>query len=161
MIGATLGAGVGRYQGLHSLIIDALISVRMVTATGDVINVSATENPDLFWGLRGAGFNFGIVLSATYKVADLTNRGNVMNADFIFPASANLSYFRALKTFQDRLPAPLSLFTLVDYNTTLGAVSSSLSLLLSSTLLSDNPPSISPLSSSTPYTPVRLPKAGN
>lgn len=71
MVGATLGAGVGRYQGLHGLIIDSLISVRMVTAEGDIISVSAHEHADLFWGLRGAGMNFGIILSAKYQVYDL------------------------------------------------------------------------------------------
>lgn len=128
MVGATLGAGVGRYQGLHGLIIDALVSVRLVTAAGDIITVSATEHAELFWGLRGAGFNFGIVLSATYKITDLTNRGSVMNADLVFRASDNVSYFNALKTFQDKLPAELALYTLIDYNTTHGGVSLTLSL---------------------------------
>lgn len=123
MVGATLGAGVGRYQGLHGLILDALLSVRLVTATGDIITVSATEHSDLFWGLRGAGFNFGIVVSATYKIADLTNHGNVLNADLIFLASANRSLFEALKTFEDKLPAPFSIVTLVIYNATQGGVS--------------------------------------
>lgn len=68
--GATLGARVGRYQGLHGLILDALLSVRLVTATGDIIPVSATEHSDLFWGLRGAGLNFGIVVSAIKKQWD-------------------------------------------------------------------------------------------
>lgn len=124
MVGATLGAGIGRYQGLHGLILDNLIFVRMVTAEGDIISVSAEENSDLFWGLRGAGMNFGIILSAKYRVYDLENDGNALIADLVFPPSANVSYFEILKTFQDVLPAPLSLLTLIDYNTTVGGVSS-------------------------------------
>ncbi|KAK7946046.1 FAD-linked oxidoreductase afoF [Apiospora aurea] len=60
-IGATIGAGVGPMQGLHGLMIDSLRSVEMVTPAGDVVTASKTENPDLFWAVRGAGANFGIV----------------------------------------------------------------------------------------------------
>ena len=95
IIGATLGGGVGRYQGIHGLILDALISVRLVTAKGDIIIVSASVHSNLFWGLRGAGFNFEIILSAKYKIADLTNKGTVMSADLVFPASINVSFFQA------------------------------------------------------------------
>ncbi|KAJ5783898.1 CAZyme family AA7 [Penicillium psychrosexuale] len=112
MVGATLGGGVGRYQGLHGLILDALKSVQLVTAAGDLITVSATQNEDLFWGIRGAGFNYGIVTSATYNVHDLTNEGNVLNADFMFPASLNETYFNILASY-GTLPAGLSLYTLV------------------------------------------------
>lgn len=127
MVGATLGGGVGRYQGLHGLIIDALESVELVTVKGDLITVSATENADLFWGLRGAGFNYGIVTSATYKVYDLTNKGNVLNADFMFPAELNETYFEILASY-DTLPAALSLYTLV-MNDAAAGVSQSLPLL--------------------------------
>lgn len=116
VVGATLGAGVGRFQGIHGLIIDALLSVRLVTAKGRIITASATEYSDLFWGLRGAGANFGIILSATYKITDHSNGGNVMSADLIFPASANVSYFNTLKNFQDKLPAELALFTTIFYD---------------------------------------------
>lgn len=111
VVGATLGAGVGRFQGIHGLIIDTLLSVRLVTAKGKIITASATENSDLFWGLRGAGANFGIILSATYTITDLSNGGTVTSADLIFPASANVSYFNAMKSFQNKLPAELALFT--------------------------------------------------
>ncbi|KXG46525.1 FAD-binding, type 2 [Penicillium griseofulvum] len=112
MVGATLGGGVGRYQGLHGLILDALKSVQLVTATGNLITVSATKHEDLFWGLRGAGFNYGIVTSATYNIYDLTNEGNVLNADFMFPASLNETFFNILASYET-LPAGLSLYTLV------------------------------------------------
>ena len=65
MVGATLGGGVGRYNGLHGLLLDSLLSVKVVTAAGKIEKASTTENPDLFWGLRGAGFNFATVLEAT------------------------------------------------------------------------------------------------
>ncbi|KAL9639040.1 MAG: hypothetical protein Q9164_001175 [Protoblastenia rupestris] len=118
-MGATLGAGVGPLQGLHGLMLDALVSVKLVTAKGDLINVSASENEDLFWGMRGAGFNFGIVTEATYEVYDTTYDGQVMEGDLLFPASANRSIFEIIKSYDETLPAELSLTTILSYNATL------------------------------------------
>lgn len=53
---------------MHGLAIDALISARVVTATGRVVTASAIENVDLFWALKGAGQYFGIVLEVTVKI---------------------------------------------------------------------------------------------
>lgn len=122
VVGATLGGGVGRYNGLHGMLSDALQSVRMVTASGDCINVSATENSDLFWGMRGAGFNFGIVTFATYRVYDLTNNGQVMNADFLYLANQSTIVFEYFKS-KASLPAELSLIFQTGYSTALGGVS--------------------------------------
>ncbi|RFU27488.1 hypothetical protein B7463_g8856, partial [Scytalidium lignicola] len=122
VVGATLGAGVGRYQGLHGLIIDALQSVDMIIANGSLITASQTENSELFWGLRGAGFNYGIVVKATYEVHNLTNNGSVLNADFKFAPSLNGTYFELLKSFEGKIPAPLSLFTLVIWDEVFGPV---------------------------------------
>ncbi|KAL4961543.1 FAD-binding oxidoreductase [Aspergillus stella-maris] len=120
MVGATLGAGVGKYQGIHGLIIDALESVKLVTASGDIVTASKHENSDLFWGIRGAGFNFGIITEATYKIYDLTNRGSVMNADFIFPGSSNQTVFEILASFNGKLPPKLALFAVYANDATNG-----------------------------------------
>lgn len=103
--------------------LDALESVRLVTANGDLINVSNTENADLFWGIRGAGFNFGIVTEATYKVYEATYYGQVMEGDILFPASANRSIWEIIKSYDNTLPAKLSLTVAVSYNATLDEVS--------------------------------------
>jgi FAD/FMN-containing dehydrogenase len=123
MVGATLGGGIGRLQGLHGLIIDALVSVEFVTAAGDLITVSKTENSDLFWALRGTGANFGIVISATYEVYPASNGGRYLNSDFIFPASSNLTHWEILKSFDTTLPAGMSLTTSVAFDATSGGVS--------------------------------------
>ncbi|KAF9888976.1 hypothetical protein FE257_008146 [Aspergillus nanangensis] len=109
MVGATLGGGVGRYNGLHGMMVDALKSVRLVTASGQVVTASESENSDLFWGIRGAGSNFGIVLSATYDVYDQTNHGQVVNADFLFPLNGTSAVLNYFKSFEENQPAELSI----------------------------------------------------
>lgn len=99
--------------------VDALQSVDMVTASGDLITASETENPDLFWAVRGAGANFGVVTSAKFKLYDITNEGNAMVADFVYPAVANQSFFEALKTFDHDLPAKMALTAVAVYNRTI------------------------------------------
>jgi hypothetical protein len=67
-----LGGGHGWLQGRQGLLADNLISARLVLANGSAITVSETDHTDLFWALRGAGHNFGIVTSFEYKIVDRT-----------------------------------------------------------------------------------------
>jgi FAD/FMN-containing dehydrogenase len=66
--GLTLGGGMGRMQRTHGFTIDNLVSVDVVTARGDLLHVSDDENADLFWGMRGAGANFGIATSFEFRL---------------------------------------------------------------------------------------------
>jgi FAD/FMN-containing dehydrogenase len=61
--GLTLHGGAGHLRRKHGLTIDNLVSVDIVTADGELRRASATENADLFWAVRGAGSNFGVVTS--------------------------------------------------------------------------------------------------
>ena len=69
--GLTLGGGIGWIMRKHGLSIDQLISVDLVTATGEFVRASAEENPDLFWGVRGGGGNFGIVTEFEFRCVPL------------------------------------------------------------------------------------------
>jgi FAD/FMN-containing dehydrogenase len=66
--GLTLGGGMGRMQRKLGLTIDCLRAVELVTADGRLVRASADENADLFWGMRGAGPNFGIVTALEFDL---------------------------------------------------------------------------------------------
>ncbi|KNG50758.1 fad-dependent oxygenase [Stemphylium lycopersici] len=66
-----LGGGHGWNQGRYGLASDQLVSARMVLANGTAITVSEDGNPELFWAIRGAGHNFGVVTQAEIKIYDI------------------------------------------------------------------------------------------
>ena len=69
--GLTLGGGMGRLMRNFGLTLDNLLSVELVTADGRIVRASEEENAELFWGMRGAGPNFGIVSSFEFRLHPL------------------------------------------------------------------------------------------
>jgi FAD binding domain/Berberine and berberine like len=66
--GLTLGGGLGHLMRRHGLTVDNLLAVDLVTAEGEQVRVDAETEPELFWGLRGGGGNFGIATAFTYRL---------------------------------------------------------------------------------------------
>ncbi|MGZ4461956.1 MAG: FAD-binding oxidoreductase [Gaiellaceae bacterium] len=97
--GFTLGGGIGWLMRKHGLACDNLVGADLVTAEGRSIHVSEEENPDLLWGLRGGGGNFGIV---TQFELELHPVGPLVYAGPIFyPAEQDAAL---LRLFRDRAP---------------------------------------------------------
>jgi FAD/FMN-containing dehydrogenase len=70
--GLTLGGGLGYLMGKHGATCDNVLSLDVITADGEALVASEEQNPDLFWAMRGAGGNFGIVTSFQYRLHPLT-----------------------------------------------------------------------------------------
>lgn len=116
ILGAALGGGIGPYQGVHGLLLDDLESATIVTGSGEIVAASEDEHCDLFWGLRGAGQNFGIVTSATFRIHDQTNGGMALNGDFVYPASSKEVIFDLVDSLAQNQPDELSIFGIIMFD---------------------------------------------
>ena len=83
--GLTLGGGFGRLNRKYGLTIDNVVSAHMVTADGRVRRVSADEDPDLFWGIRGGGGNFGVVAEFGFALHPTTRK--MLGGNVVWPVS--------------------------------------------------------------------------
>ena len=96
--GLTLGGGFGRLARRFGMSIDNLESVDVVTADGQLRHASANENPDLFWGVRGGGGNFGVVTNFEFRLHPMQRE--VIAGSVRFPiarARDVLSMYRRLR----------------------------------------------------------------
>jgi FAD/FMN-containing dehydrogenase len=69
--GLTLGGGMGRLHRKFGLTVDNVVGIDLITAAGDRVHAGDEENPELFWGMRGAGANFGVVTSFEFRLHDM------------------------------------------------------------------------------------------
>jgi len=113
--GLTLGGGWGHLARRYGLTCDNLLSVDLVTANGQFLSASVAENPDLFWGLRGGGGNFGVVTSLEYQLHPV---GQVLGGIVAYPfekAKEALKLFRDFaSTAPDEMASGIVLITLPD-----------------------------------------------
>jgi FAD/FMN-containing dehydrogenase len=109
--GLTLGGGQGRLSRKHGLTIDNLQAVELVTADGRAQHVSATDNPDLFWALRGGGGNFGVATAFTYRLHEIPPLlyGGTLTYAYQDPRAMLRSYADLIAHAPDELSADVAL----------------------------------------------------
>jgi len=103
--GLTLGGGQSWLGSKHGFAIDNLLSVEIVTADGKLRRVSASENGDLFWGVRGAGHNFGVVTSFEYRLHEVGP--TVLSGMVLHPISRGIDALRFYRDFTASQPDEL------------------------------------------------------
>jgi FAD/FMN-containing dehydrogenase len=103
--GLTLGGGLGWMVRKHGCALDNLISADVVTAEGELLRASGKENPDLFWGIRGGGGNFGIVTSFEFKVHPA---GTVLAGLVMHPLSKGREAMRFWRKYEETAPEEMS-----------------------------------------------------
>jgi FAD binding domain/Berberine and berberine like len=102
--GLTLGGGQSWLGSKFGFAIDNLLSVDIVTADGTLRTASATQHEDLFWGIRGAGHNFGVVTSFEYRLHPV---GPVLGGLVIHPLSEAVNVLRFYRDFTASQPDEL------------------------------------------------------
>ncbi len=104
--GLALGSGSGWLERKFGFACDNLIKAEVVTADGRQVVASETENPDLFWGLRGGGGNFGIVTAFHFRLHQLPNP--ILGGVLLYPPQMAASVIKAFRDFMDTAPDELS-----------------------------------------------------
>ncbi|MEF8800921.1 MAG: FAD-binding oxidoreductase [Halapricum sp.] len=105
--GLTLGGGVGWLSPKYGLTCDNLLSADVVTADGQLVHASETENPDLFWALRGGGGNFGIVTSFEFQLHEVGPE--IFAGSLIYPFEATQQVVRQYRDFMSDAPRDVRL----------------------------------------------------
>ena len=105
--GLTLGGGFGRVARRFGLSLDNVRAVDIVTANGEVLRASAEENPELYWGVRGGGGNFGVVTSFDFALHPMQRE--VMGGVIIFPLEQAKQVLRFYSEYAAAAPEELYL----------------------------------------------------
>lgn len=105
--GLTLGGGLGWLMRSCGLACDNMIAADVVTADGRVVRASASENPDLFWALRGGGGNFGVVTSFEFQLHEVST---VLGGMLIYPLDRAPDVLHLYREVTRSAPDPLTVF---------------------------------------------------
>ncbi|HLC28044.1 MAG TPA: FAD-binding oxidoreductase [Dehalococcoidia bacterium] len=100
--GLTLGSGSGWLERKLGYTVDNMIGAEVVTADGDVLRASEKENPELFWGLRGGGGNYGIVTKFEYRLHPIGPI--IFGGMLIFPRPRAAEVIKAYREFIEVAP---------------------------------------------------------
>jgi len=106
--GLTLGGGVGWLVRKCGLSCDNLIEAEIITADGNIVKASLQENPDLLWGIRGGGGNFGIVSSITLRLYEVST---VIGGMIIHTRDKSKEAIQFYREFMKTAPEELTLYT--------------------------------------------------
>jgi FAD/FMN-containing dehydrogenase len=104
--GLTLGGGIGWLMRKHGLTCDNLLAVDLVTADGQLVRASEREHPELFWGVRGGGGNFGVVTAFRYRLHQVGP--TVLGGPLFYSADAAGELLRFYRDFADAAPDELT-----------------------------------------------------
>ena len=105
--GLTLGGGLGHLTRKHGLAIDNLLEAELVLASGKRVRASSDENPDLYWGIRGGGGNFGVVTSFLFRLHDVDT---VVGGPTFWPVEAAAEVLSVYREFLPAAPRDLNGF---------------------------------------------------
>lgn len=118
VMGYTLGGGIGWLARRYGLAVDSVIALDIVTPDGTLRHASATENSDLFWGVRGGGGNFGVVTSIEFKLYPVAS---IYGGQLMYPGESArdvLRFFRDwIKTAPDELTSSMSVMNIPNFPT--------------------------------------------
>ncbi len=109
--GLTLGGGFGWLSRKYGMSVDNLVSADVVTADGRLVRASASENPDLFWGIRGGGGNFGIITSFEFQLHPVGP--SVFSGLIVFPFDQARTVLGKYREFTEHMPDDLAVWVVL------------------------------------------------
>ncbi|MFC4439537.1 MULTISPECIES: FAD-binding oxidoreductase [Natrialbaceae] len=109
--GLTLGGGFGWLTRKYGMTVDNLRSVDVVTADGELRHASETENPELFWGIRGGGGNFGVVTSFEFDLHEVGPE--VLAGPIVYPGEDATEVLRRVRDFNEDAPDESSVWVVL------------------------------------------------
>jgi hypothetical protein len=109
--GLTLGGGFGWLSRKYGLSIDNLTGAEIVTADGRIVTASASENPDLFWAIRGGGGNFGVVTNFTFKTASIGTE--VLSGPIVKSFENITEYIRFHREYVRTMPDEMTIWMVI------------------------------------------------
>lgn len=112
ILGPGLGGGHGALQGRYGLVSDQFVAMNVVLANGTMITVNEKQHADLWWAMRGAGHNFGIVTSVSAKIYDV-QEPNWAYESFIYTGDKVAGVFETINSNFPNGSQPVDVLTLV------------------------------------------------